>query len=170
MGLFNSIVRGFGHKVGSSIATSVINGVQSNNVVSSSSELECYSKLGYQEGDVEIMYDKGSHWNRQYVKWYMWPASIFNGLFFITPLFYISDLYNVFVKKHKMYFYDLKWNTYKVSDRRSKTGIREIKNLDMVLSKTIDNKPYLRTKIETILQFLLVSWFPLTILIYNLTK
>jgi len=171
MSIVNAITRGFGFRIGSNLANSLMEPKQkATNKIVTIDELECWSHKGYEAGDVEFTYDKGSHWNRQYIKWYMWPVSLFNGLLFITPLFYISDLYNVFIKKHQIHFYTFKWNTYKVSDRRSKSGIREIKNLDMVYDKSVVNPPYLRTKIETIIQFLLVSWFPLAILIYNLTK
>ena len=172
-GFLNSIVRGAGMSIGRNLVGDFGRRKESKNEatnVYSSNELECWSHKGYEEGDVEFTYDKNSNWGRQYLKWYMWPVSVFNSLLFITPLFYISNVYHVFIKKHQMHFYDFKWNTYKVSDRRAKSGIREIKILDMVYSNSVTNAPYLRTKIETALQFILVSWFPITILIYNLTK
>jgi hypothetical protein len=170
-GFLNSIVRGAGMSIGRNLVGDFGRRKETpKKSVYNSNELECWSHKGYEENDVEFTYDAGSNWNRQYIKWYMWILSIFNGLLFITPLFYISNVYNVFFKKHQIHFYTFKWNTYKVSDRRSKSGVREIKNLDMVYDKSVSNPPYLRTKIETMLEFLLVSWFPITILIYNLTK
>lgn len=169
MSIVSAITRGFGFRIGSNFANSLMEPKQKvTNNVATIDELECWSHKGYAEGEVEII--KDINWRSKRQKWYMWPVHIFNGCFFITPLFYIKDTYNIFFKNYYLHFYDFKWNTYKVSDRRAKTGIREVKNLDMIHSKSVIDTPPLRNKIETIIVFVLVCWLPIFLLIFNLTK
>jgi hypothetical protein len=142
--LTSSIVRGFGFTIGRSAANTLLSAPK-NKEVQKSTEIECWSHKGYEENDVEIIYQYDYHGKK--LKWYSW-------LIFLIPLLNlfksIPYFYNVFIKKNKMYFYDMKWTTYKVSDGRVKGGIKEVKKLQPELSRVEIYPPYLRNKIESI--------------------
>ena len=77
--MLKSIVRGFGFTVGRRAADSMIDNLNRKNSPRTSStsvkDKTCMSHLGYEENDVEIMYD--IKWNKEYVKWYEWPLYLF---------------------------------------------------------------------------------------------
>jgi hypothetical protein len=163
--MLKSIVRGFGFTVGRRAADSMIDNLNQKNSPRTSStsvkDKTCMSHLGYEENDVEIMYD--IKWNKEYVKWYEWPLYLFIP---VIPVFYaLSRAYKTFVKKYQLHFYDMKWNTYTISDNRAKSGTREIKKLEPVFDKSAPNTPYTRNKIEAILALILV--IPINLLIFT---
>jgi MFS-type transporter involved in bile tolerance (Atg22 family) len=143
--LTSSIVRGFGFTLGRAAATSVL--TPSKQVVNDPKEIECWSHRGYEEGDVETITEY--EYTRKYIKWYEWlfilSMPIFNCILTFRYFYY------VFMKKNHVYFYDMVWNTYTVSDGRTKTGTREIKKLIPVLGKVTEYPPYKRNKVESLI-------------------
>jgi len=161
--LFSSITRGFGFAIGSSAAKSLLNRKSSKNLQPQSFSVKdktCMSHWGYEENDVEISYD--IRWNKEYVKWYSWPFFLLIPFF---PFFYsLKRLFKVYFKNYKLHFYDLKWNTYTVSNAKYKNGIQEIKKLEPVFSKSENNPPYLRNKVEAWIS--LVLCLPINLLLF----
>lgn len=161
--LTSSIVKGFGFTLGRKAANSLLEG-PSREKVSKSSEIDCWSHRGYQENDVEILYDYDYY--KKQIKWYSWILFLIPviNLFKSIPYFY-----NVFIKKNKVYFYDMKWTFFKVSDGRVKGGIKEIQKLQPELSKSEVFPPYTRNKVESVvaLTISLVLSFPIFIGIYQ---
>ena len=143
--LTSSIVRGFGFTLGRKAATSLINS-SSKNQVYKSSEIDCWSHKGYEENDVEISYDYD--YLRKQIKWYAWIIFLIPivNLFKSIPYFY-----NVFIKKNKIYYYDMKWESFKISDGRVKGGIKEVQKLKPELSKVDVYFPYTRNKVESVI-------------------
>jgi len=151
MSIFSQFINSATRQVGRNVANDVYYGNRTSTV--KSKDLICYSTHGYQEGDCRILYDK--QWKGEFTKWYAWPIMSIAGLIpylgVLFSFFWVPNLFRTFFKKYQMHFYDFKWNTYKVQDKRTKEGIREIKNLDMVYSSSHDNPPQLRNKVEAIL-------------------
>jgi hypothetical protein len=151
--LASSIVNGFGFTLGRAAATSVLTPskqTSSNN----SKDIECWSHRGYEEGDVEFICEY--EYLNKFIKWYMYPVILFLPYF---SIFYILKyFFNVFIIKNKITYYEMKWNTYKVSDARTKSGFREIKKLEPEICKVEVYPPYTRNKIESLiaLTYLLV--------------
>ena len=143
--LTSSIVRGFGFTLGRKAANSLIDS-SSKNQVYKSNEIDCWSHQGYEENDVEISYDY-NYYAKQ-LKWYSW-------IMFIIPIYNLFKsvpyFYNVFLKENKIYYYDMKWTTFKVSDGRVKGGIKEIQKLKPELSKVEVYPPDKRNKVESII-------------------
>jgi hypothetical protein len=163
MSIVNAITRGFGFRIGSNLANSLMTPKERvSNKVSTIDELECWSHKGFEEGDVDIV---KTNWTTYQLAWYSYPLAIISGALVIPFLWYIKDLYFVFVKKHQMHFYDFKWNTYKVSDRRSKSGTRDVKNLEPVYCKTVSDSVPLRNKLERSIRFSLAAMTGLPVLI-----
>lgn len=136
--LFSSIIRGFGNTLGRKAA---------NSITSTNNESDCYSHRGYEEGDVYAKMDY--NYDKERVKWYTWLFFIwipFLNLFIAIPYFY-----NIFIKKNYIHWYEMKWNTLKVSDNRFKSGIKEIKKLKPELTDKQIIKSYTRNKIESII-------------------
>jgi hypothetical protein len=142
--LTSSIVKGFGLTLGRAAATSLIS--PAREAVQKSTEIECWSHRGYQENDVEILYDYDYY--KKQIKWYAWIIFLIPilNLFKSVPYFY-----NVFIKKNKIYFYDMKWTTFKVSDGRVKGGIKEVQKLTPELGRVDVFPPYTRNKIEAVI-------------------
>jgi len=149
--IFNQFINSAARQVGRNVANDVYYRNRTSTV--KSKDLICYSTQGYQEGDVEIIQDK--NWRREFTKWYAWLIMSIAGLVpylgVLVSFFWVPNLFRTFFKKYQMHFYNFKWNVYKVQDKRTKEGIREIKNLDMVYSSSSNNPPYLRNKVEAIL-------------------
>jgi hypothetical protein len=143
--LTSSIVRGFGFTLGRKAANSLIES-SSNNQVYKSTELDCWSHRGYEENDVEILYDYDYY--KKQIKWYSW-------IIFLIPILNlfksIPYFYNVFIKTNRVRYYDMKWVTFKVSDGRVKGGVKEIQKLNPELSKVEVFPPYTRNKVEAII-------------------
>lgn len=147
--LTSSIVKGFGFTLGRKAANSLIE-PSSNKQVYKSTEIDCWSHKGYEENDVEILYDYNYY--KKQIMWYSW-------IMFLIPILNlfksIPYFYNVFIKKNKIYYYDMKWTTFKVSDGRVKGGIKEIQKLKPELSKVEVFPPYTRNKVESIVSLVL---------------
>jgi hypothetical protein len=143
--LTSSIVKGFGFTLGRKAANSLIDS-SSKNQVYKYSEIDCWSHKGYEENDVEILYDYD--YLRKQIKWYAWIMFLIPivNLFKSIPYFY-----NVFIKKNKIYYYDMKWESFKISDGRVKGGIKEVKKLKPELSKVEVYPPYTRNKVESVI-------------------
>jgi hypothetical protein len=144
--LTSSIVRGFGFTLGRAAATSVL--TPSKQIVNQNpKEIECWSHKGYEEGDVESIeeYD----YIKKTIKWYEWLFILLFPVFNCIKTF--KYFYYVFIKKNHVSFYDMEWNTYTISDNRTKTGTREIKKLIPVLSKVSEYPPYKRNKVESLI-------------------
>lgn len=150
--MLNSIVRGFGLTLGRAAATSLI--TPKREVIQKSTEIECWSHRGYVENDVEILYDY-NYYSKQ-IKWYTWVVFIIPilNLFKSIPYFY-----NVFIKKNNVYYYDMKWVSFKVSDGRVKGGVKEIQKLQPELGKVEVFKPYLRNKVEALISISISLFF-----------
>ena len=157
--LNSSIVKGFGFTLGRTAANALVSSTQTQKV-SKSNEIECFSHLGYQEGDVEISYEYDYY--KKQIKWYAWVIFLFPivNLFKSIPYFY-----NVFIKKNKVYFYDMKWVTFQVSDARMKSGIREIKKLQPELGRVDINPPLTRHKVEAVVALSISLFLNLPIII-----
>jgi hypothetical protein len=158
MSLGSSIVRGFGFTLGRKAANVAID--YTSQSPQKSSQIDCWSHNGYQEGDVEIFYDYD--YLRKQIKWYQWVLFVIPIVGLLKSLSYF---YNVFLKKNMVKYYDMKWETFTVSDGRTKSGIREIKKLKPQLGKVEVAPPYLRNKIESIVALLITLLFNLPILI-----
>lgn len=147
--LISSIVRGFGFTLGRTAANSLINSTQVQKV-HKFKEIDCWSHNGYQEDDVEsiVEYD----YLKKQIKWYSWIIYFIPiiNLFKSIPYFY-----NVFIKKNKIYYYDMKWESFQVSDGRVKGGIKEVKKLQPVLGKVEVYPPYIRNRVESVISILL---------------
>ena len=164
--LTSSIVRGFGFSLGRAAANSLLQPSQSKEIVLDTvSDIECMSHKGYEENDVEILND--IRWKKQFIRWWAWPfVAIIPIINIIMALIYC---YKVFIKTYNLHFYDLKWNTYKVSDGRTKSGFREVKKLEMEYNKSEIDLPYTRNKIEAIVS-LLISLILTIPMIYGVIK
>lgn len=140
--LTSSIVRGFGFTIGRKVANSLIE-PSAKNQVYKSNEVDCWSHKGYEENDVEITYDYNYY--KKQIKWYGWVMFLIPilNLFKSIPYFY-----NVFIKKNMVYYYDMKWVTFKISDGRVKGGIKEVQKLKPELGKVEVYPPYTRNKVE----------------------
>ena len=160
--LLNSMVKGFGFTLGRRAADSFINESSVKRNPTNVKDLECWSHKGYSEGDVELVEEVT--WSNYNVKWYGWLISII-PIIGLIPAF--IRFHKTFIKKSKIYFYDLKWETFKVSDGRTTTGVREIKKLLPQLSKTTVNPPQTRNKVESLI-VLLISLFITIINLVNL--
>jgi hypothetical protein len=143
--LTSSIVKGFGFTLGRKAANSLIESTSKNQVYKSS-EIDCWSHKGYEENDVEISYDY-NYYQKQ-MKWYSW-------ILFLVPIVNlyksIPYFYNVFIKKNKVYYYDMKWVSFKISDGRVKGGIKEVQKLKPELGKVEIYPPSTRNKIESVI-------------------
>jgi hypothetical protein len=144
--LISSIVSGFGFTLGRTAATSLLTSSKqtSNN---NSKDTECWSHKGYEEGDVEFICEY--EYLNKFIKWYMYPVIIF--LPYLSIFYTLKYFFNVFIIKNKITYYEMKWNTYKVSDARTKSGFREIKKLEPEVCKVEVYPPYTRNKIEAII-------------------
>lgn len=150
MSILSSIGRGFGTTVGRNIA----NHVMSENLITrKTGDLKCYSEDGWQEGDIDIRYSRD--FKKDKVNWILF---IFCIPVFIVPVFGLllssNFLYKVLIKKHNIYFFDFEWKTFTVSDKRTKTGTKEIKILTKELSRTEEIKAPLESYIQIIVAFL----------------
>jgi hypothetical protein len=157
--LTSSIVRGFGFTLGRAAATSVL--TSSKQLVNDDpKDIVCLSHKGYEEGDVKSIteYD----YLKKTIKWYEWLFILFIPL--LNCILSFKYFYNVFIKKNHVYFYDMVWKTYTVSDGRTKSGVKEIKKLIPELSKVSEYPPYKRNKVESLIA-LVISLFYLSIII-----
>lgn len=161
--LTSSIVKGFGFTLGRAAATSII--TPSKEVINKSTEIDCWSHKGYEENDVEISYD--FNYFNKFIKWYTWVAILFVP--YLTIFYTVKYFYNVFIKTNKIYYYDMKWKSFKVSDGRTKSGIRELQKLQPELSKVEIYPPYTRNKIEAIIS-LAYSSFIIGLMIFSFYK
>jgi hypothetical protein len=159
MNILNQFINSAVRQVGRNVANDAYYGSRSStDKIYKLKNLICYSTQGYQEGDVEIRYD--TLWSLEYQKWYVWPTVVIAGLIpyigFIGPICFMPNLCRVFFKKYQMHFFNFEWNTYKVQDRRTKEGTKDIKVLDMVYNgQSCRDLPHLRNKIEAILLILI---------------
>lgn len=157
--LTSSIVKGFGFTLGRKVAN-VLTDSSNYQKIQKSSEIDCWSHKGYQENDVEstVEYD----YLKKQIKWYSWIIYLIPivNLFKSLPYFY-----NVFIKKNKIFYYDMKWETFQVSDGRVKGGIKEVKKLKPVLGKVEVYPPYTRNKIEAVVALLISLFLNLPIII-----
>jgi len=145
-GFLNSVVKGAGMSIGRNLVGDFGKSKKPTSY-QKSSELECYSNYGYQEGDVEITYSRD--YKKDFLAWYLYPVAIvISAIPFIGLLFNLKFFYQIFLKNNKMFFWDFKWNTITVSDRRTKSGIKDIKILQKDISRIERHYPYLRNKIE----------------------
>ena len=161
--LTSSIVRGFGFTVGKTAANALLQ-PKPVPVNKTATGTGCYSHLGYQEGDVEITYDK--NWKKSYVGFFGW---LFYLLFpFLNVWVAFIKLISTFSPNTYMHFYEMKWNQYQVSDARFKSGIREVKILQPEFVKSVVDTPRTRNKVEAVIAFM-ISWIltgPLAYTIY----
>ena len=162
--LISSIVRGFGFTLGKTAANAVIDSTKSQKVYKSN-EVDCWSHQGYQENDVEILYEY-DYYTKQ-LKWYTWIVFLIPilNLFKSIPYFF-----NVYLKKNKVYYYDMKWETFKVSDGRVKGGVKEVQKLKPILGKVEVFPPYTRNKVESVIALSLSLLLSLPILIGIFTQ
>lgn len=151
MSIFDSISRGFGFTVGKKIANTLLSGNQvGNQVTNSSQDLEDWSHNGFKEGDVDFVISR--NFKKDEINWILFPFTfIISAIPFLGLLINSNFLYKVVLKKHYIYFFDFVWETYKVSDKRTKEGTREVKVLERRLSKT-DRFP---TPIKNVIQITL---------------
>jgi hypothetical protein len=164
--LTSSIVRGFGFSLGRAAANSLLQPSHSKEIVLDTvSDIKCMSHKGYEENDVEILYD--IRWRKQFIRWWAW---IFFTIVPITNIIMsLIYCYKVFIRTYNIHFYELKWNTYKVSDGRTKSGFREVKKLGMEYCKSEIDSPCTRNKIEAIVS-LLISLIVTIPMIYGIIK
>lgn len=154
----NSIVRGAGFTIGRNLVGDFGKSKSVKTTHSKSSDLRCYSHEGYSEGDVEITYTRD--FTKDYIPWYLYPvAFIISAIPYLGLLMYLRFIYLIFVKKHKMFFWEYKWVTHTISDKRTKSGIREVQILEKDITRIEKHKPTLRNKIEMLLVLLVSIYF-----------
>lgn len=140
-----SIVRGAGYTIGRNLVGDF--GKSKRVSYNKSADLTCYSHQGYKEGDIDITYTRD--FTKDYISWYLYPIAFgVSAIPYIGLLFNLRFLYLIFLKKHKMFFWEYKWVEHTVSDKRTKTGVKEIRILEKDIVRIEKHSPLLRNKIE----------------------
>lgn len=161
--LGSSIVRGFGHTVGRTAANALLQ-PSSIPVMPRGSKIDCYSREGWEEGQIQLRSDMG--WIGFQVAWHHWLAYLLFPFFNVA--YALVRFYKTFIPKYYTHFYEMQWQDKKVSDARYKSGIREFKVLQPVYSNSVISEPRTRNKVEAIVALVisLATTLPIVYVFY----